>query len=90
MKLFIEPNGTYNYSSFEADGKKFTIVGSETPEDYQNIFDMMDTFKSSDGVFSTRTRRQIQQAFFDGKITPVQSSMIVIKSSDGKTKRRAV
>jgi len=90
MKFFIEPSGEYNYTAFEADDKVFKIVGTEVPDNYKTILDVKDTFRSSDGVFSTRTRRQIYQAAFEGKITQIESSEIKIKSPEGKRKGRAV
>lgn len=76
MKDFIEKTGEYNYTSFKAGEKTFKIIGTETPEDCKDRLDVIDTFKSSDNVISTRTRREIKQAFKDKKITPVESSEI--------------
>lgn len=84
MKDFIGKNGEYNYTSFKAGEKTFRIVGTETPENCTDKLDVIDTFKSSDNILSTRTRREIKQAFKDKKITAVLSTEIICQPYDKK------
>lgn len=77
MVEFITPKGEYNYLSFKIEKKTFTLVGSEVPAEYKNAMDMIDTFKSSENVFSTRTRKEIREAYKDKKLEIIESSLIV-------------
>lgn len=87
MDEFITKKGEYNYTTFslvqsenEIKDKKplkiFTLVGTEVPEGCMSILDVIDTFKSSDNIFSTRIRKEIKEAYNNNKIVAVQESLI--------------
>lgn len=92
---FINKTGEYDFTMFtmvqtekeikeKKPNKTFTIVGSEVDENSIKMLDMVDTFKSSDGIFSTRKRSEILDAFKKGKIKPVADSIIKINPVDKK------
>ena len=84
MKDFIEKTGEYNYTSFKSGEKTFRLIGTETPENCTDKLDVIDTFKSSDNILSTRTRREVKEAFKNKKITAVLSTEIICDPYDKK------
>ena len=72
----IDYNGKYNYRQFTAGEFTFTLVGSSYETLKQKPMDGIDTFKSSNGVFSDRKRSEVYKAFHEGKIRVVESSLI--------------
>lgn len=95
MEDFITNNGEYNYTTFKlvqsekeikekTPIKKFTIIGTEVPENSDKILDVIDTFKSSDNILSTRTRGEIKKAFKAKKIIADEDSYVGIKPYDKK------
>ena len=80
MDELIKYNGEYNYYEFVWNELKFRIVGTKMGPDGNSALDCIDEFKSSDGVFSERKRRDVKLAADRGIIKPVESSRIIIKA----------
>lgn len=89
-KLF-NSSGSYLYSEFTGKNGKWKLVGTESTEDTdfaQRSLDWtdtcigscLDTFKNEEGRYETKPRYKIKQLFDEGKIKPVEDSIITIKT----------
>jgi len=75
MEKLINKNYSYNYTSFKGANGVWKLVGVEGDGKTE---DCIDTFKSTKGEYIERSRKKIKELSDQGKIIPIEESLITI------------
>lgn len=88
VNRLLNPDYSYNYTEFTANGVRYILVGSKCEEDEKPRLSE-DCFKDENGKYHTIVREMIMQRQKEKKITPVLETEIVFKDNS-KVKRRNI